>query len=85
MSRKNMMICAGMLLLGGATYLGVMKNSKNRYNHFLTKTNNTLNLPKDTFLSRPLIDKSALPDKAFHIDTVKINSAIKDMTKIIKK
>lgn len=41
MSNKNILIGAGMLLIGGATYFGVMKNSNNRYKDFLQKKINT--------------------------------------------
>lgn len=86
MSGRNVLIGAGMLLLGGATYFGVMKGSHDRYNNFLSEINKEkmLVLPKDTVQFTP--KNIAIPQTLVNqSDTIDISSALKGITKILKK
>lgn len=82
--RTNMLVGAGMLLIGGATYFGVMKNSHNQYSKFLREQagKNSQTMPKDTFIHKRTFDAVPLKLKA---DTIDFNSVVKELSKIMKK
>lgn len=82
--RTNMLVSAGMLLIGGATYFGVMRNSHNQYNKFFSKQadKNSLMLPSDTFIHKCNFDSVPIKIKP---DTIDFNSAVKELSKILKK